>query len=26
WRLASSIEHAAADDAPAYAFEVWERR
>ncbi|MBH9399195.1 dihydrofolate reductase [Pseudomonas aeruginosa] len=26
WRLAASIEHAAADDAPAYAFEVWERR
>ncbi|EIU1682170.1 dihydrofolate reductase [Pseudomonas aeruginosa] len=25
WRLASSIEHAAVDDAPAYAFEVWER-
>ncbi|HHM9105211.1 dihydrofolate reductase [Pseudomonas aeruginosa] len=26
WRLASSIEHAAADDTPAYAFEVWELR
>ncbi|MGH8353950.1 MAG: dihydrofolate reductase [Pseudomonas sp.] len=26
WRLASSIEHAATADTPAYAFEVWERR
>ena len=26
WRLASSIEHQAGDDTPAYAFEVWERR
>ncbi|WP_342245074.1 dihydrofolate reductase [Pseudomonas sp. OTU5201] len=26
WRLASSIEHEATTDTPAYAFEVWERR
>ncbi|HBX55554.1 dihydrofolate reductase [Pseudomonas sp. UBA2684] len=25
WRLASSIEHLAAEPVPAYAFEVWER-
>lgn len=25
WRLASSIEHLAAEHVPAYAFEVWER-
>jgi dihydrofolate reductase len=26
WHLASSIEHPASGDTPAYAFEVWERR
>ncbi|MCO6056265.1 dihydrofolate reductase [Pseudomonas sp. MOB-449] len=26
WHLASSIEHEATTDTPAYAFEVWERR
>ncbi|WP_271410121.1 dihydrofolate reductase [Pseudomonas sp. Q1-7] len=26
WRLASSIEHEATTDTPAYAFEVWEKR
>ncbi|NQD94929.1 dihydrofolate reductase [Pseudomonas sp. CrR25] len=26
WHLASSIEHPASDDTPAYAFEVWDRR
>jgi len=26
WHLASSIEHAASADVPAYAFEVWERQ
>jgi dihydrofolate reductase len=26
WRLASSIEHAATAESPAYAFEVWEKR
>ncbi|MCY1378383.1 Dihydrofolate reductase [compost metagenome] len=26
WRLASSIEHGATADTPAYAFQVWERR
>ncbi|MNP67981.1 Dihydrofolate reductase [compost metagenome] len=26
WRLASSIEHEATEQSPAYAFQVWERR
>jgi dihydrofolate reductase len=26
WQLASSVAHEAADETPAYAFEVWQRR